>query len=299
MKRFISCAFTAVAGLMIMASCNKNDDDNNIVPPRDYAVQKAVEEKDIEDYLDDNYIEVDADMNVKFGKLDSEHTVSIRNQTTYRLTSKDVVFSGQTYKVYYVILQEGVGDAPTRGDDVIVAFDGTLLNGNRFDYVPFPQNKSSLSETILGWQEIIPEFKEGTYNNSSNPQDPPVYENYGAGIMFIPSALGYYNMPTPTIPAYSTLIFSFKLYRVEDSDVDGDGLTNKQELGDTDDPADFDSDGDGIPNYLDTDDDGDGTLTRVEITNQATNQLYGFDAIPACPGGNGQKRHLDPTCDGL
>lgn len=299
MKRIIyAIAIVAAIGLFSVAC--KSDDDNNVAPPRDYAVQKAVEEKDIEDFLKAHYIEVDpVTMDVTIDSLDTAHTVSIKSQTEFELKHKMVTFAGQEYKVYYLMLREGVGDKPNRGDNVLAAYKGTLLNGTVFDQLPFPQNVSSLNTAILGWQEIIPEFREGVYS-SDNPQNPASFTDYGAGVMFLPSALAYYNTSLMTAPAYSTMIFSFKLYRVEDGDVDGDGLLNKYELSDTDsDPANYDTDGDGIPNYRDTDDDNDGILTRVEITNQDTDEVYTFENIPVCPGGNGKKRHLDPTCDGL
>ena len=56
-----------------------------------------------------------------------------------------------------------------------------------------------------------------------------------------------------------------------------------------------DTDGDGIPNYLDTDDDGDGVSTRKEITD-ANGVLIPFASIPACDGNTTDpariKRHL-------
>lgn len=299
MKRIIY-AITIVAAIGLFSVACKSDDDNNVAPPRDYAVQKAVEEKDIEDFLKAHYIEVDpVTMDVIIDSLDTSHTVSIKDQTTYQLKHKMVTFAGQEYKVYYLMFREGVGDKPNRGDNVLAAYKGTLLNGTVFDQLPFPQNVSSLNTAILGWQEIIPEFREGVYS-SDNPQNPASFTDYGAGVMFLPSALAYYNTLLMTAPAYSTMIFSFKLYRVEDGDVDGDGLLNKYEVSDTDsDPANYDTDGDGIPNYRDTDDDNDGILTLVEITNQETDEVYTFENIPVCPGGNGKKRHLDPSCDGL
>jgi hypothetical protein len=60
-----------------------------------------------------------------------------------------------------------------------------------------------------------------------------------------------------------------------------------------------DSDGDEIPDFLDSDDDNDGFLTRFEIKNLTANPVftYPFDEIPTCgTSGNGKKRHLDETC---
>lgn len=301
MKRILS-KFSIIAAACILAlSCNK-DDDAGIAPPRDYGVQYATERADIEKYLDDHYIEVDANMNVTIDSLDTEHTISIRNQTAYQLLSKEVVFSGITYKVYYLVLNEGIGDAPTRGDNILAAYKGQLLNGTQFDSNPFPQSPASLNDAILGWQEIVPLFKEGVYipNPPTDPNGPAQFENYGAGVMILPSALAYYDRSLDTAPAYSTMIFSFKLYRVDDTDIDGDGIVNRDEMGGFDDVSKFDSDGDGIPNYRDTDDDNDGVLTRDEITNPVTNQLYSpYSAIPSCnplTEPNGTKRHLDPSC---
>ncbi|MEM8938836.1 MAG: Ig-like domain-containing protein, partial [Bacteroidota bacterium] len=47
-------------------------------------------------------------------------------------------------------------------------------------------------------------------------------------------------------------------------DTDEDGVTDAEEVGSNLDPANNDSDGDGIPDYLDVDDDGDGILTKDE-----------------------------------
>ena len=53
------------------------------------------------------------------------------------------------------------------------------------------------------------------------------------------------------------------------NDHDGDGVPSAQE----DISGELDTDGDGIPNYLDIDDDGDNILTRVEIEVEAENNI--------------------------
>jgi hypothetical protein len=55
-----------------------------------------------------------------------------------------------------------------------------------------------------------------------------------------------------------------------------------------------------VPNYLDTDDDGDGYTTKREREIETTPEgepaeYYDFEDIPTCPGGS-LKRHLDPAC---
>lgn len=59
---------------------------------------------------------------------------------------------------------------------------------------------------------------------------------------------------------------------LNNTDHDGDGVLSTQE-GTT---SEKDTDGDGIPDYLDIDDDGDNILTRVEIEVTATNSVNNF-----------------------
>ena len=298
MKGFLK-VFFAVAITGFFTAC-KQDDGNAPAPPRDYAVQYAVEKVAIDEFLDTHYIEVDANYNVTIGALDAGHTVSIRNQALYPLQQHTVVSNNVTYQVYYLKFNEGVGENPTRADNILAAYKGLTLNNELtvFDQNPFPQNYSLLSDAILGWQEIIPMFKTGIYNNT-NPQDPASFSDYGAGVMFLPSGLAYYNSALPTVGAYSPMIFSFKLYDLEYLDTDGDGILNKNEK--SPDPlvtdiADYDSDGDGKPNYLDTDDDNDGYLTKTEIGYTSGDPLD-YSTIQDCGGQTtGTKKHLDPAC---
>ena len=192
-----------------------------------------------------------------------------------------------------------MGDKPTRGDDVLVAYRGTRLDDTQFDYNPYPQSLQSLTGVIEGWQEVLQLFNAGTYISEPNSPNPPRYENYGAGVMFLPSGLGYFNLSSGSLGAYQSMVFTFKMYGVNYSDADGDGILNKDEY-DTDPTLDLgmiDTDGDHIPNYLDADDDGDGVSTRLEIKipNSVPATYYSFENIPTCTGGS-KKRHLDPNC---
>ena len=296
MNRYFK-AFCLICLIVSLASCKK-DDGANIAPPRDHGVQYLADKDSLETYLKTHYIvNVDEDFNIDIQEIPQDgDQVSIWDQDAYPLQSKIVNSNEVEYTVYYLVLNEGVSDMPTRGDDVLVSYRGTTLNGTQFDYSPFPQSPDPLITTIEGWQEIIPLFKSGIYVEEPGSPDPAEFTDYGAGVMFLPSGLAYFNnTPSSLVKPYSCLVFSFKLYDVVYTDLDEDGILNKFETVDGTDVDDYDTDGDEIPNYLDTDDDGDGYTTRREIENPETEEPYPFEEIPTCTGGT-LKRHLDPAC---
>ncbi|AWH86808.1 FKBP-type peptidylprolyl isomerase [Flavobacterium album] len=297
MNRFLK-AFGLLSIITLFAACKK-DDGVNVVPPRDYAVQYATEKVDIENYLKTHYMVVNpTTLDATFFAIPEGGTqTSIWEQTEYPLRNKIVNSNNVDYTVYYLMFNEGTGESPTRADNVLVAYSGTIFSGLQFDSQPYPQTLSSLAGTILGWQEIIPLFKTGQYVDT-NPNDPPTFQNYGAGAMFLPSGLAYYNStPASGVSAYDSMIFTFKFYALEYTDIDGDGILNKYETVDGVDIKDYDTDGDDVPNYLDTDDDGDGHFTKYEIMipDSSPAAYYSFDQIPPCSGGT-LKKHLDPSC---
>jgi hypothetical protein len=184
--------------------------------------------------------------------------------------------------------------------------DVTSLTVTTFEEVKYPQQMLSLYNTIRGWSEIFPKFKTGSY--TTNNDGTVSYNDFGAGVMFIPSGLGYYSSGSGNIPAYAPLVFSFKLYELQRLDQDNDGIPSYQEDVDGDGYMSLletgvlnpdDSDGDGIPNFLDVDDDGDGYGTRSEIT-KTDGTIMAFDVIPSCDGNTTNpariKKHLDKSC---
>ena len=269
MNKFFKIIF-AIALTVTISSCNK-DDDPYVEPLRDYSEQYAKDLDSIDEYIDTHYMEVDADYNVTFTEIPENGTqLSIRQQTTYPLDFTMVQNDDHdvNYKVYFIKLREGTERRPSEVDSVHVAYRGSLVSDVQFDYAASPL-WFQLEDVVPGWAEIIPKFKTGTYDLSEGP-NPVTYNNYGAGIMFLPSGLGYYanSSPSGTIASYSPLIFSFKLMELRYKDHDRDGVLSKDE-GNPNDPTvkliDYDSDGDGLANMFDVDDDGDHVLTKNEI----------------------------------
>ncbi|OYQ47436.1 hypothetical protein CHU92_01045 [Flavobacterium cyanobacteriorum] len=272
-------------------SCSP-DNNNGEAPPRDYAVQYASEKADIENFLKKTYMVVDeTTWDVVIDSIGPDTPqVSIWDQTEYPLQQKIVRSNNVDYTVYYITFNEGVGSAPIKADNVFISYRGIRLDTEQFTYVPFPANYSSLLSTIEGWQEIIPLFKAGIETNT-NPQDPASFSDYGAGVMFLPSGLGYYNISRVGIPSYSSLIFSFKLFAIQRADNDRDGVLSVNETGGFADIDDYDSDDDDIANYRDVDDDNDGILTKNE--KQGTGSPEDLDT-----DNDGIKNYLDTDDDG-
>ncbi|SHN15168.1 FKBP-type peptidyl-prolyl cis-trans isomerase [Flavobacterium xinjiangense] len=309
-------------------SCSKNDTPT-IEPLRDYAVQNATDNTDIEEYLKTNYITVVNhpgfidDQDISIVKIPAGGTQkSIWDQTTYELKIRNVSLHDITYKLYYLVLRTGTGIAPCNADGVLTSYKGeyleritasgvTTLTATPFEEVKYPQQFFSLFTTLdiplRAWSEIFPQFKTGTY--ASNSDGTVSYNDFGAGVMFIPSGLAYFASGQGSIPSYAPLVFGFKLYEIQRTDQDGDGIPSYQEDVNGDgfmrilatgvvNPD--DTDGDGIPNFLDVDDDGDGYGTKIEIKNPATGLSYPFASIPSCDGNTTDaariKKHLDKNC---
>jgi len=305
MKKVFSAALLIVL-LASIYSCQPTDTTSSD-PIRDYKAQTAFDMQNIEAYLKSHYIEVvnhpgfNDDMDVTITKIpDGGTQVSIWDQTEYPLQTYELNTGYVDYDVYYLKLREGSGPnsvAPTNVDSILAAYKGSLLNGTVFDFNPFPQSFFNLTNTVSGWGRIFPKFKTGSF--TENGDGTITYNDFGAGVMFLPSAFGYYNQTLSTIPAYSPLVFSFKLYAVKREDQDRDGVLSYLEdingdgyLNSLD-----DTDGDGTADYLDIDDDGDGVVTKNEIKNPVTNLPYAYDDIPTCgASGNGKKKYLDASC---
>jgi hypothetical protein len=330
-------------------SCSKNDTPK-YEAPRDYAVQYATDIVDIEDYLKANYITVINhpgfvdDQDVTITKITDAATqpsiMSYLNAATYpKLLTREVSLHSIKYKLYYLVLRQGVGESPCNVDGVFTSYRGDYLqriaattstpvtpsyiSATKFDEVKFPQSILNLSSTIRGWKEIFPQFKKGTY--TTNADGTVSHYDFGSGLIFIPSGLGYFNFspPTSTIPAYSPLVFSFKLYEIQrldhevenrggtlipvpdgilsfHEDLNGDGYiwtTSELPTG-TSNPDDTDKDG--TPDFLDIDDDGDNYTTKLEIINPLTKLPYLFENIPSCDGNIINpiriKKYLDNNC---
>ncbi|MDX5586606.1 MAG: FKBP-type peptidyl-prolyl cis-trans isomerase [Aureibaculum sp.] len=252
--------------LIVFYSCNKDSNDDEIF---DAAAQSIIDDESLVDYLQSHYY-IPAGDNEPFGTVDTimNNESSLFGQVeTQNITHDDI-----SYKLYYLLIDQGVNDNPTRYDSVFVKYRGFTLDSLKFDEsTNFNTTRSwlDLNGVIQGWKYGFPNFKSG--NNISEPGEPISFEDNGKGILFIPSGLAYGNFGASSIPPNAPLLFHIELAIVVRADNDNDGVLNMDEdLDGNGEASDDDTDGDSLANFIDPDDDGDGTLTRDEsITEDA------------------------------
>ena len=255
--------------MFLMASSCKEDD-----PTPEYKIKDRVKEyndveKDsIESYMKTHYYTLDAQYNVTVDTIDpaGSQTSIWDDPNLQTLQVTDPTVDNLVYDLYYIPFRTGDNKQIHKMDKVLVSYKGWLLNNEvfdeRIDNLPI---WFDLSKVIKAWQEVIPNFKDGTYTD--NGDGTFNFTGYGAGMLITPSGLGYYELMQNKIPAYSPLIFSFKSF-VDDDDIDNDNVKNiDEDINQDGDIFNDDTDKDKIPNIYDSDDDGDGVLTKDEDAN--------------------------------
>ena len=99
----------------------------------------------------------------------------------------------------YVVTKQGHGAKPAKGTLIKAHYNGTLINGKKFDSSidrgqPFEFNVG-MHQVIPGWDEAFLDMKKGEKRT-----------------LIIPSKLGYGDAGAPpTIPPKATLIFEVEL----------------------------------------------------------------------------------------
>lgn len=101
--------------------------------------------------------------------------------------------------IQYIVLEEGKGAKPTLDDIVEIDYEGTLIDGTKFDSSIDRGTPAQfqLKNLIEGWKEAIPLMPVGSKWK-----------------IFIPAELGYGPQGNPSIPGNSVLIFDVKLHQI-------------------------------------------------------------------------------------
>lgn len=259
--------------ILVIYSCSKDSSSIEEIPANDIGPQYVLENDSIVEFLQTHFY------NYKdFENLSSNNTVELLIDTisgdnidkislfdqvsTLSIDIEDDNNEMISHNMYYIINREGNGDSPTVADSVFVAYKGMTLGNTTFDNRKNPTWLDNTT-TVRGFKEFTALLKRGDI--STNNDGTYLLSNYGIGMAIMPSALGYYNNSTLTIPAYSPLIFQINLTTYNSTDHDHDGINSiDEDLNGDHIFSNDDTDEDNLPNYRDADDDGDGVLTIDE-----------------------------------
>ena len=239
-----------------LSSCKKEEE---IVPPRDVAEQASEEEIKLEEFLSSHFYnyeqfestDIPLEISIDTITFPNQEKTALINQVTKQFV-KVKTSSGDLidHPIYTLIAKEGSGQSPSRADSTYVSYKGMLLSKSQFDSSLEPI-WFDLTAVVRGFREGLGLFKSGEFTVDQN--NVATFSNYGQGIIFMPSGLGYYNNNSGSIPEYSPLIFIINLYLVKKTDHDGDGILSGLEYDNDGDGLPDDSDEDGLADYLDAD----------------------------------------------
>ncbi|WP_299118087.1 FKBP-type peptidyl-prolyl cis-trans isomerase [uncultured Winogradskyella sp.] len=265
---------------LIILACSPDDPDFIPVEDRDRTEQQVTDKAILLDYLQSHYYNSGALSSIQNPEvtdiiitelLDGETVPANHSLLLGAVETKTTTFEDTLYEYYILRINQGGGEAsPNFTDKVRVEYEGTLvedasvfdsaINPLDFDLVGFGVNAGGV---ITGWQRVFPEFNvASSFTTGSNVQ----FDDYGLGVMFLPSGLAYFSGQLVGIPSYSNLIFKFALFQTQVNDHDNDGVPSYvEDLNNDLSTFDEDTDENLIVNYVDPDDDGDGVLTINEL----------------------------------
>ncbi len=291
---------------IITVSCNNDDDGGgNNVQLRDPEEVKIEDQAEIEAFLETHFFEfVDNPENpnlkdLVLGEITGENADKTPIMDSDLLSSKQITQQNVDYTLYYIIQREGNLNErqPKFSDSTFVTYQGFTIDNETFDRDPNPR-WLDLTQTVRGFYELLPELRGSSGFVENNDGTVTFNDDSGIGVVFAPSGLGYFATPPIGSPigTYEPIIFSVQLFKSKLTDHDQDGIPSYLEdlnnNGRLSEEAD-DTDGDGLPNYADRNDDGDGVLTIDEIIINEDGTLEFPDS-----NGNGTPDYLDDTYPG-
>ena len=273
MRSFFKFIFYNFFLILVVYSCKKDDSSLDSVPVNDISTQYALEKDSIIEFLQTHFYNYEDFENLPNNSSvellidtisgDNSDKISLYDQVSNLMIDVEDENSEMIpHNMYYIINREGNGESPTVADSVFVAYKGLTLDNNTFDVRNTPIWLDNTS-VVRGFKELTALLKRGDI--STNLNGTYSLTNYGVGLVIMPSALGYYENSAGSIPPYSPLIFQINLNTFNTTDHDYDGINSiDEDLNGDHIFANDDTDEDNIPNYRDSDDDGDGVLTKDE-----------------------------------
>ena len=294
--KFAKIFFPSLFVVALFVTACKSEEEKTEVELNDFSEQAQTDDELIREYLqthtynyedfldptlEDLEISIDTLAGSNADKTPLSELVSFTEVEITNTEGEEI-----SHKLYYLVARQGVRteDRATIVDSVYLAYRGSLLDGSEFDERVYPVWFDNTA-VVTGFRHGVQFFAPGNFTQNTNGSIE--FSDYGQGLIFIPSGLGYYANAQASIPAYSPLIFSLNVYTTNQADHDGDGILSFDEDVDGDgNPYNDDTDGDGIANFVDIDDDGDGVYTINEYDTDE-------DGIPDDTDNDGIPDYLD------
>ena len=282
--------------IIINISCRPDDEDEE-EPLRDYLEQSLDDDQKLVQYLKSHYYNyqdfndvLNDDIEIKIDTILPENNnlkslFDLAVQTSIPLASNQGEIID--HKLYHIVIREGdrKDDKPSIADSVYLSYKGKLLDGNVFDKKTNPVWFDT-ANVIRGFRYGLQYFSPGNFIQRENGTID--FNNFGRGLIFMPSGLGYFNTAQSNIPSYSPLIFEISVFTINRADHDNDGVLSIDEDPNNDgNPYNDDTDEDGVINMYDEDDDGDGILTKDELDGDD------LDSLPDDSNNDGVPDYLD------
>ena len=272
---------------IINFACNDDENDTVVIEERDETEVYNEDILEIEDFLSTytyNYEEFDFsdpynpsndNFEIEFSLIDDTNPSAEALINRPELTYKIIEQNGIEYKLYLLVLREGLGNTINPLDRAVVTYRGETLEGETFDFKISPTNLNLTTGyyangtyergVVTGMREGIVEFKTASIYSTNNDGTITI-SGQGIGVVFIPSGLGYFSNYIEGIGTYTPILFKFSLIEKNITDFDEDNIPSYlEDLDDDGDGYNDDTDGDGVANFIDTDDDGDEILTKDEV----------------------------------
>ena len=268
------CISVVLIVSFVLFNCEEDENQVQTVPARDRSEQQLIDLDTLHNYLNTHYYNsgqlndlsvYPSISDIEISKLNDDEILP--DNTTFLIDAVEemhTTYEDVDYTYYLLKIRNGEGEHPNFTDQVRVNYDGFLTNNVSFDE-SVTSLDIDLAFSIAGWNRVLPQFKTAS-QYSINSDGTVNFENYGLGVMFLPSGLSYFNVSQSGIPSYSCLIFKFELQQYKVMDHDNDYIPSYLEdvNGDIE-ILDDNTDNDQFSNFLDTDDDGDGFSTYREV----------------------------------
>ncbi|HJN53736.1 MAG TPA: hypothetical protein QGI27_01555 [Flavobacteriaceae bacterium] len=165
MRKFIFYNFL----LLIILSCKKDD---NSIDVRDVGEQALIDDSSLKNYLETHFYNYE-----DFNKADDFENLEIIIDSIYdenvnkdplidKVLKKNIPIESSNgpinHVLYYLPVNNGIGENPSIADSVYVSYKGSLLNGYLFDQSITPI-WFDLTGVVRGFKEGISEFKPGDF----------------------------------------------------------------------------------------------------------------------------------------